>query len=102
MAETNEFLITALSEKDLQNLRTVLDDDLGSSNQIGKPRTEQRGANPPFDGDADIWQPTTAEGEPCVLVFNETGSVHASGIDVNTKLGKLLTELQKIHGYKEE
>ncbi len=101
MSENKEYLLNGLNEHDLKNLRSVLDEELGSKNNIGKPRTEPLGSNPPFDGDADIWQPSN-EGDACVLVFNQTNAVHASGINSSTRLGELLKELSKMHNFEDK
>lgn len=95
MGERKEYFLANVPDENIEELRGILNSDLGNPD---KPQTFERESGQPFTGDADIWQPD----ERCVLVFNETNAIHAVEIDVNSRLGKLLSELESLYSHNLE
>lgn len=95
MGERKEYYLSGVPVDKISEIREILDLELGDKD---KAQTFDLKDGEPFTGEADIWQPD----ERCVLVFNQTNAIHAAEIDENSRLGKLLSELEKLYTFNDE
>lgn len=95
MGERREYLLSNVPVEKIEEVKGILNTELGKKDKAQTFALEQ---DNPFTGEADIWQPD----ERCVLVFNETNAIHAAEIDEDSRLGKLLSELETLYSHNEE
>ena len=85
MGERKEYLISGLSDEDLERMATQAGSDLGAREFMTIPKGEL------YEGLAVNWQ--APSDERCITIYPGHSTVHADQIDTDSELGKLLEEL---------
>ena len=87
MGERKEYLFVGLPDEIFSQVVLLANEELGESSEISTFEDMVPG------GPARIWQPD----DRCVTAYPRDKAIHGSEIDTDSKIGKLLEELNQLY-----